>query len=111
RLAPAAKRERGVLPAHLRAGRLPLEGRRPRRPGHQGPAANWQAGQARYPDDPREAPNRVDPGALHRHAGDAAAVASDYRRHRVGCGCRRLVASSMLLWPVGPEVTTRETGA
>ena len=39
-LAPAAERVRGVLPAHLRRRRLPLEGRRPRRPGDQGTAAD-----------------------------------------------------------------------
>ena len=38
-LAPAAERVGGVLPAHLRSRRLPLEGRRPRRAGDQGPAA------------------------------------------------------------------------
>ena len=41
-LAPAAERVRGVLPAHLRSRRLPLEGRRPRHPRHQGPAAGRQ---------------------------------------------------------------------
>ena len=39
-LASAAERERVLLPAGLRRGRLPLEGRRPRRAGHQGPAAD-----------------------------------------------------------------------
>ena len=38
-LASAPERVRGVLPAHLRCRRLPLEGRRPRRARHQGPVA------------------------------------------------------------------------
>ena len=40
RLARRHPRGRGVLPARLRPGRLPLQGRRPRHPRHQGPDAD-----------------------------------------------------------------------
>ena len=53
-LAPAAERERVLLPADLRAGRLPLEGRRSRRAGDQGPAADG-GGRRPQPDADREA--------------------------------------------------------
>ena len=52
-LAPAAERIRGVLPAHLRPGRLPLERRRPRRAGDQGPAAVRRRYRQRRADHPR----------------------------------------------------------
>ena len=53
-LASAAERVRGVLPAHLRPRRLPLEGRRPGRPGDQGAAADRlaAAGHRRSPSGP-----------------------------------------------------------
>ena len=64
-------------------GRLPVEGRRPRRAGHQGPAADrGPLGQrAERPDHPGQAPDRLDPGALRRHA-DAEAVEGPTRRRR-----------------------------
>ena len=42
-LARAAGRERVLLPAGLRPRRLPVQGRRPRHPGDQGPAADRRA--------------------------------------------------------------------
>ena len=43
RLAPAHPRGRVLLPAGVRAGRLPVQGRRPGHPGHQGPDAERRA--------------------------------------------------------------------
>ena len=64
------------------AGRLPVEGRRPRRPGHQGAAADRSAGQGCNPDDPGQASHRLRPSPLHRHAGDATpGGAARSRRH------------------------------
>ena len=83
-LAHAAERVRGVLPAHLRPRRLPLEGCRPRDPGHQGPAADRQE---RVPEAEHQgqALHRLPARRLHRHAaGRRRAAARVGGRRREG---------------------------
>ena len=67
-LAPAAERGGGVLPEDLRPGRLPLEGRRPRRAGHEGPAAGRLDHGQIGADDPRPPSHRLDPRRVRRYA-------------------------------------------
>ena len=69
-LAPAAGRVGVLLPAGLRRGRLPVEGRRPGRAGHQGPAADRGPGgqRAERADHPGQAPHRLGAGGLRGHA-------------------------------------------
>ena len=102
RLAPADQRGRVLLPARVRPGRLPLQGRRPRHPRHQRPHAD-----RRGPDRPVPALHRRHP-FLVRHRADRAAsgrythrvrevsarhpgpvASAGERRHRPGshCGC------------------------
>ncbi len=89
-LAPAPGRVGVLLPAGLRRRRLPVEGRRPRRTRHQGPAADrGPLGQlAQHPDHPGQAPDRLDPGPLLRHADRDVAWRIGWRPGRLGGGRR-----------------------
>ncbi len=71
-LASAPERVRGVLPAHLRPRRLPLEGRRPGRPGDQGAAADRLVAAGPGADHPGPAPHRRHPGPVRRDAAGPA---------------------------------------
>ena len=57
----------GLLPADLRARRLPVEGRRPRRAGDQGPAAGRHRPGQVVAGDPGPPPHRLDPGRIRRY--------------------------------------------
>ena len=75
RLARRHARGRGVLPAGLRRRRLPLQGRRPRHPGHQGPDADREGLTAMPPL------HRRDPVAV-RHRADPRSARDDADRLR-----------------------------
>ncbi len=83
-LAPAAERIRGLLPAHLWCRRLPLEGRRPRRDRHQGPAAARLRERLGVAHHPGEAPDRLDPDTVRRAAAHPARSFGHPWRGQVG---------------------------